>query len=249
MSTIGNSTIHGRGTIFNYAFVVVALVTQPVLLTNLEEVVYNHHANWLVGIICLAAVVADLYANIKLPKSPFTGVGLLVWIAHLVLTTLTLYIALGAFDPAIIKYTGTSQPNNLRVVIFLLVFIGNIIKEVIILTKVFDDSDQPKSVQENPTRPIQSNTVWPGEVALLFAASIQSVTFLGLMSTHTNFEHGPVVVLDLIAGAVVFCVAFLPLRLPYTLKEIADFEQTWNLNYIVSVLVAFLSTVYSSMQQ
>lgn len=221
---------NSRGTIFNYGFALLALLVQPTLLTAIQQVVYDHHVNWLVGIICLAAIMADTYAILMLsPKVKFGLAGFWVWLAHMLLTTVTLVVAGSAF-------AGGQPEGNLTVPTILLVVV-NVFKELWVLSII--------SVQSKPL----SQSRWIGDVALLFAAGIQYVTFLGLVFSaggNNNFSHGPAIIVDLIGLFILFGFGFFPLRLPYTLKEVAAFEQSWNIGYIVSVLVAFISTIYPS---
>lgn len=236
---------NSRGTIFNYGFSLLVLLMQPALLVAIRHIVFDYQSNWFIGIVCFAAIVADTYAIIKLPRYRAEAVvGVFLWLAHMALTSITLMIALSAFDPGITHYTETTQPGTLSILVFLFFLTANTLKEIAVLMMIIQDPEHPKP---QPVESAKSKSMWSGEIALLFAASVQYVTFLGLVAsngTGNTLSHGPVVVVELIASFVLFAFGFFPLRLPYTVKEIVTLETSPNIGYIMSVLFAYGTVMY-----
>lgn len=221
---------HNQAVWFNYLFSGVVLVIQPWLLSQLELITYQHTTNWFVGIICLVAVVADLYAVwVLLPtiqnQSPMIFI---VWMMHMVLTTVLLFHTGNAFGAVWLGMT---------------LIVINVFKELAILFRLMDTKPRPV---------VLVRQALVAELALALAAAVGSAGFIGLIfsaSAGSSFNMSWSLIVDLPASLLLFAFGFFPLRLPYTLAELANTKAVRWATWSISVLLAWAVSIYPILQR
>lgn len=205
------------------------------LLESTSGVIYHSQTNYLLGTLLLLATIGEFIAILLKRKEigeseKKTGSLFIIWMFHTVISTVLVIIALKAFGLSMTKNQG----------LFAGIFMVVVLKELVILFLIFIGS-QPQPL---PGR----KRIIADLLMLFFYCVAYTVTWETIMG-QPNFNnhllaanYSPILTVTYTLIAILlFCVFYLPLRLPYFMTEKKYTPREKWIDTAIILLAAFMA--------
>jgi len=225
-----------HGTVVNVLFSAYAIFVATYLLDTLQPVVHEETQNTWVGvlifIILFAEVLAIYWKNqalaSRLEEKEYDELSdyiLLIWLAHLVLSTFLVMMALIS-----IGIHFETHPISWTIILF-----GSIIREIVILTLFL-----------SPPKPMIDKEIAADFILTVFAC-IAYTAFWGVMAgdignVFEKYQTGEAIV-QLTVSVLLFYIAFLPTRFGFFTEDVLAWKTNGRLPWIISLILAGIAGI------
>jgi len=193
----------------------------PLVYEKIMAVLHDEKEIPWVGFLIIALIIGETYAYFKKMKfvnyfyhkmNKSIGIGgFVLWLMHFVVTFFFVYVALAAFGYKKVLDAGDQIPSWMSLLFFVMA-----LKEITFIMPIVGVSFSEKK-REKPTNH------WHVDLILLINTWLIYTVLWGTLSTsgqvNLQVENTGMFILNIIFASVVFLFFYLPLRIPYLLKD------------------------------